>query len=139
MKLNDAIQVRMGAKFSPRQWVEGEVYDCVTFIASVYQATETIGEITLPDYRVFGKGTSMRDLTCEMIDGTGGFEEVKELSHGCAIVFSYGDRGHHAGIYLDGGKIAHCARGTGVTKDSFIPPLSDHVFKIYRPKNHHGI
>jgi cell wall-associated NlpC family hydrolase len=135
MSYLDEIHSRKGAKFSPRQWVEGELYDCVTFIASVYQSIGVVGEIEMPDYAVFGKGESMRDLTCQIIEETGGFYPVEDgtMQEGDCLVFSAGTRGHHTGIYLENDRVGHCVRGRGVVIDSYLPPISDHLYRVYRP------
>ena len=138
MTLEEVIEERQGAKFLARQWVEFELYDCVTFAASVYTALRVIERPELPNYQIYSQGTSMLDLTCEMIEKTEGFNLVRDSAkHGDLVVLSRGLRGHHVGIYLKGRNIAHCIRGRrrrGVEIDSFVPPISDHIHCIYRPK-----
>lgn len=135
MGYEEEILKRIGAKFSPRQLVEGELYDCVTFIASVYKSMGVVGEVEMPNYAVFGKGESMRDLTCQIIEETGGFYLVNDgsMMEGDCLVFSAGTRGHHTGICLEDERIGHCVRGRGVVIDSYLPPISDHLYRVYRP------
>jgi len=132
-----AINSRLGCKFAPRTLIEGEVYDCVTFIASVYHEAGIIPEIPeFPDYRVYGKGNEMRDLTCQIIDDTNSFSvDEKKVAHGDLLVFSEAGRGHHVAIFLEGNFIAHCVHRRGVVIDGYAPPISDSLFRIYRPKS----
>jgi len=112
------------------------MFDCVTFVASVYLATGILTEApAIPaDYAVYGRGSEMKDVICQVIESTEAFEIGSlEPKHGDLLVLSEGERGHHAGIYLEGGWLAHCLRGRGVVIDSFVPPFSGHVYRLYTP------
>jgi len=141
--LYKAVMARKNAQFMPSGWVEGEIYDCVTFIASVYNALglTAVKPESMPSYKVFSRGATMLELTMEVIEGTCAFSEigqaVEEIEMGDLLLFSNGDRGHHVAIALDdiaGRKVAHSVKGRGVVIDDLLPPLSENVWMIYRPK-----
>ena len=137
MTIVEAIEQRKSARFLPRQWVELEFYDCVTFVASVYCAAGVMDSWTFSlDYAVYGKSEKPFDRMVREIEATDSFDLVEgEPQHGDLLALSRGNRGHHAAIYLDGGRIAHCTREEGVVITHWQEPFVSYLKRIYRPRS----
>ena len=140
--LLEQIEKRKGAKFMSGRMIDYAFYDCVTFCLSVYLELGFISKeyFIKEKYASFSKKAETYEILEREIERTEAFKRVEgEPEIGDLLLFSKGNDGHHAAIWLGDRKVAHCIpshSGESVAVHSFLPPFSNSHTATYRP---HGI